>query len=134
MRRRYGSVVRTPGATRCEEGLVPMAFFLCRSRATQALGVVAALVLMVLPSATLAQEPGEGGGPTTSAVAASQVNTLAPIASLLSGRAGLIVSGQDPVFQKDRGESEGGGGGEQNSAITPVNQGGGVLVPFRNPG
>src|SRR3954453_45264 len=110
-----------------------MAGLLSRSRATQFLGVVTALVVLLVPGATLAQDPGEGGGPTTSAVAASQVNTLAPIAALLSGRAGLIVSGQDPVFQKSHGESEG-GGGEQNSAITPVNQGGGVLVPFRNPG
>jgi len=110
-----------------------MAFFLCHSRATQLMGVVTAVALLIVPGTTLAQDPGEGGGPTTSAVAATQVNTLAPIAAVLSGRAGLIVSGQDPVFQKDHGESDG-GGGEQNSAITPVNQGGGVLVPFRNPG
>ena len=84
-----------------------MAFSLCHSRATHVLGVATRVVLMLVPSTTLAQDPGEGGGPTTSAVAASQVNTLAPIASLLSGRAGLIVSGQDPVFQKHQGESEG---------------------------
>ena len=64
-----------------------MAFSLFRSRATQVLGVATALVLMLVPSTTLAQDPGEGGGPTTSAVAATQVNTLAPIADLLSGPA-----------------------------------------------
>src|SRR3954452_10979626 len=134
MRADSGLSSAIPARRSCEEGPVPMAFSLSHSRAKQVVGVTAALVLMLLPGTTLAQDPGEGGGPTTSAVAASQANTLAPIADLLSGRPWLVATGQDPTFQKDHGDPGEGGGGEQNSAITPVNQGGGVLVPFRNPG
>jgi hypothetical protein len=112
-----------------------MVFSLPRSRSTQVLGVAAALVLMLMPSTAMAQDPGEGGGgPETSAVPANQANTLAPIADLLSGRPWLIATGQDPTFQKDHGDPGEGGGGDQSSAITPVNQSGGVLVPFRSPG
>jgi hypothetical protein len=112
-----------------------MALSLCRSRATQLLGLAAGLVLM-LPGTTLAQEPGEGGGPTTSAVPASEVNTLAPIGEVLSGRPWLITEGLDPTFSRPGG-GEGEGGERDNAAGAGgggIQQGGGVLVPFRNPG
>lgn len=95
-------------------------------RVKLALALVAILVFLVLPSSVAAEVPLPRQGLMPELL-------LFPQAELLSGRAWLVVTGQDPAFRLGAKAKEVGTGEPPGVKLQAVGAAGAALIPYRSP-